>query len=388
MTPGEQRAPDASPAALRPQAGIVDAQQRHLALAAFDVHDALHGEAGRAALADLLRHWTFATRELVAGRPLARPLGALTGQPGPPDTGETTELDAAGLTITAGFGPALFDPARGLLDPARRPAELEDLPRFEGDVLAPEWSGGDLVVAAASDDQQVALHAVRTLARIGRGTARWRWLQHGFLPARGDADGVPRNLMGFKDGISMLRHDDLGVARALLWAGDDSPDWIRGGGTYLVVRRIRMLLDDWDRLPVVQQEEIVGRSKETGELPAEPAKQEPMPLLAVRGPAAAPERPQRSHTILARSAAASGQQILRRPYSYSAGVDPQTGQLDAGLLFLSFQRSISQQFVPMQQLLAASDAMNAHTRHIGSAVFAIPPAPLGDGDWLGSALLS
>src|SRR6218665_3615012 len=47
-----------------------------------------------------------------------------------------------------------------------RPPQLQILPRFQGDALKPELSGGDLCIQACSDDPQVAVHAIRNLSRI------------------------------------------------------------------------------------------------------------------------------------------------------------------------------------------------------------------------------
>lgn len=366
------------------QQGITTPQPRHLALAALDLAPELTGRLGRQELGGLLRDWSTAARTFVAGDPLTAALGPSPGLAAPADTGDAVDLAASGLTISFGFGPGLFDAARALTPAAARPRQLQPLPAFRGDALEGPWSGGELLIAAAADDPQVALHAVRNLARIGRGAVGLRWLQRGFLPDTRDPDGIPRNLMGFKDGISMLDHQDAQVARRLLWAGAESPAWMRDGGTYLVVRRIRMLLESWDRTALTDQEAIIGRSKAGGELPSAPEHRDPAGLT-VNAPGYAGTT-RRSHVVLARSAAAAGQQLLRRPYSYADGVDPATGQLDGGLLFLAFQRRIDAQFTPMQALLSTSDALSAYSRHIGSATFALPPASRGPRDWVGSGL--
>jgi Dyp-type peroxidase family len=67
-----------------------------------------------------------------------------------------------------------------------------------------------------------------------------------------------------------------------------------------------------------------------------------------------------------------GQRILRRGYSYSESVEPGSGEIDAGLFFIAFQRSPARQFIPIQRRLAASDALNRHTLHTSSAIFACP----------------
>ncbi|MDO9352867.1 MAG: Dyp-type peroxidase [Solirubrobacteraceae bacterium] len=368
------------------QAGITTPRQRHLALAAFTLDDGLHGAFGRGELAGLMQDWSTAARALAAGQALPEGLGSSAGLGAPADTGEADGLGPSGLTITFGFGPEVFGTERDLVRAADRPGRLETLPRFAGDALEPRWSGGDLLVAASADDAQVAVHAIRNLARMARGAAGLHWLQRGFLPETAKAGEAPRNLMGFRDGQSMLDHRDQVSAGKFLWSGSDAPAWMRGGGTQLVVRRIRMQLEAWDTATLEHQEATVGRSKGDGVF---------LPGTAAGrgddydGSAVDPDGrgAEGSHATVARDAATATGQILRRPYSYADGVVEETGQLDAGLIFLAFQRSIPDQFIPMQERIARLDAMNEYTSPIGSAVFAVPPASRGPKDWVGSGLL-
>ena len=138
-----------------------------------------------------------------------------------------------------------------------RPDALVDLPRFNGDQLVAEKTGGDLSVQACADDPQVAFHAVRQLARLTYDTAQLRWAQTGFRSTPADG-GTPRNLMGFKDGTQTPEQIDRAI-----WVGDEGPAWMRGG-SYLVVRRIRMALEHWDRTEVSFQEQTIGRHKYSG----------------------------------------------------------------------------------------------------------------------------
>lgn len=366
------------------QQGITTLRQRHLALASFDLSDDLTGAFGRHELAGLLEDWSGAARRLAAGQAVDAGLSAAGGLGAAADPGSAEGLDAAGLTLTFGFGPGVFAAARRLVAAGDRPVRFTTLPAFPGEGLEERWSGGDLIVAAGADDAQVAVHAVHTLMRIGRGAVRLRWLQRGFVPSAPEGE-APRNLMGFQDGQSMLDHRDAGVANRLLWAGADAPVWMRGGGTFLVVRRIRMLLESWDTATLEHQETTIGRSRGRGDL---------LPGTAIGGAdlEGAPAEPyaadaRGSHATVARRAAEATGQILRRPYSYADGVVEATGQLDAGLVFLAYQRSIPDQFVPMQARLARADALNEYTQAIGSAVFAMPPASRSARDWVGRPLL-
>lgn len=368
------------------QAGVTLERRRHLAFAAFDLDVDLTGRFGRGELAALLQDWSTAARVLATGAALPQALGAAGALGAPADTGEAAGLGPARLTITLGLGPGVFDATRALVPAAARPKRFEPLPAFRGDALEEAWSGGDLAISAEADDPQVAVHAIHNLTRIARGAARLRWLQRGFVPATGAKEQAPRNLMGFQDGQSMLDHRDAKAAAAQLWAGSDAPTWMRGGGTYLLVRRIRMDLEPWDTATVEHQETTIGRTRAEGFFLADTgvggAGYEGEP--ADRGSAES----RGSHAAVARDAVFATGQILRRPYSYADGVVPATGQLDAGLIFLAYQRSIPDQFIPMQERLARFDALGEYVTPIGSAVFAIPPASRDARDWIGQGLLA
>jgi deferrochelatase/peroxidase EfeB len=340
------------------QAGIATPAQDRLHFAAFDL-----ATSSRSDLRALLRAWTEAAARMTVGKPA----GDANDDPfaPPDDTGEAFGLSPARLTVTFGFGPSLFDERFGLAD--RRPAALRELPAFPGDTLQPERSGGDLCVQACADDPQVAFHAVRNLARIARGTAYIRWSQLGFgrTSTTSRAQDVPRNLMGFQDGTNNIKLEDAEALREHVWVGaDDEPAWLRGG-SYLFARRIRMLIEIWDRASLADQEDTIGRHKLSGE------------LQRTRRPTA--------HVRLAAAAGNGGTRILRRGYSFTDGIDDRLGQLDAGLFFLSFQRDPGQ-FVQLQRRLAAHDALNEYIAHTGSALFAVPPGTQ-PGGYVGDTLL-
>jgi deferrochelatase/peroxidase EfeB len=351
------------------QAGIATPAQDRLHFAAFDV------EAGsRAELRDLLRAWSQAARRMTAGAP-AGPANAEALAP-PDDTGEALGLSPARLTITFGFGPALFDGRFGLA--GARPAALRELPALPGDELVAARCGGDLCVQACADDPQVAFHAVRNLARIGRGAAVLRWSQLGFgrTSSTSRAQDTPRNLMGFKDGTANLKAEDATALERSVWAGAEAPPWLRGG-TYLVARRIRMLIEAWDRASLGEQEQVFGRHKASG-----------APFGATRefAPVDAARLPATSHVRLARPEANGGAALLRRGYSFTDGFDDALGQLDAGLFFLSFQRD-PDAFIRIQRRLGAVDALTEYVKHVGSALFAVPPGARRGG-WVGEGLLA
>src|SRR6266511_3796380 len=130
---------------------------------------------------------------------------------------------AGGLAAAAGGGgfalgrETASDDRFGLA--ASRPEPLRDLPALPGDELDAGRSGGDLCVQACADDPQVAFHAVRTLARIGRGAVTVRWSQLGFgrTSSTSRAQATPRNLMGFKDGTANLKAEDADAFARHVW---------------------------------------------------------------------------------------------------------------------------------------------------------------------------
>ena len=354
------------------QAGIVTPAQDRLHMAAFDVAPGVT----RDELRDLLHDWTAAASRMTAGRLV----GAVSDPLAPPlDTGEAEGLPPARLTVTFGFGPRLFDERFGLA--AVRPAPLRELEPLPGDALDPGRSGGDLCVQACADDPQVVFHAVRNLARIGRGGVTMRWSQLGFgrTSRTTAAQATPRNLMGFKDGTNNLTAEDGARLAEHVWVGAEAPAWLRGG-TYMVARRIRMLIEVWDRAALTDQEQTIGRVKASGA---------PLGGRSEHDPVRPDVLPPDSHVRLARPAANGGAALLRRGYSFTDGFDTELGQLDAGLFFIAFQRDPHRQFAAVQRRLGAADKLNEYIKHTGSALFAIPPGvrpggSVGDGLFSGS----
>jgi deferrochelatase/peroxidase EfeB len=365
------------------QAGIVTPAQDRLHFVAFDVVTDDRDE-----LVAMLKAWTDAGRRMTAGQD-AGPVGAVEGgQYAPPDdTGEAIDLPASGLTLTIGFGPTLFTAADGQDRfglAGRRPAPLVELPTFAGDQIDPAISGGDLCIQACANDPQVAVHAVRNLIRLGSGVVGVRWSQLGFgrTSSTSIAQTTPRNLFGFKDGTSNLKAENDQALDRFVWVdgGDSGGEWL-AGGSYLVTRRIRMLIEPWDASSLNEQEQTIGRTKGAGAPLGQQAEFDPVDFTKrIGGDLAVPES---SHVFLSHPTNA-GTAILRRGYSFVDGSDD-LGRLDAGLFFIAYQRDPETGFVQVQRNLR-SDAMNEYVRHTSSAVFACPPGVRGSGDWWGRTL--
>ncbi len=357
------------------QAGIATPVQDRLHFAAFDVKTE-----DRAEFVQLLKDWTAAARRMTGGEAVG---GGAYGGPAeapPDDTGEALGLPPSRLTLTVGFGPSLFE-RFGLA--GRRPEALVDLPRFPGDNLEKARTGGDLCVQACADDPQVAVHAIRNLARIGFGKVAVRWSQLGFGKTSSTTPDAqtPRNLFGFKDGTRNIAGTETDRLAKYVWVGEGdggAHDGWMAGGSYLVARRIRMNIEVWDRTSLQEQEDVFGRDKGEGAAVGK-AKEHDAPFLKAMKPDA--------HVRLAHPDSNGGATILRRGYSFTDGTDG-LGRLDAGLFFLAYQRDPREGFIPLQRRLSASDALNEYIQHVGSAVFAIPPGVRDASDWWGRTLFS
>jgi deferrochelatase/peroxidase EfeB len=339
-------------------------------------------------VADLMRAWTIAAARLTAGM-TAGPAATTLESPGT-DSCEALGLDAAGLTITFGFGPGLFskdgEDRYGLA--SQRPEAFVDLPRFNGDQLVPAATGGDLSIQACANDPQVAFHAVRQLATRAYDVAEVRWVQSGFLSRPANRE-TPRNLMGFKDGTQRPA-----TIEKVVWVGEEGPAWMRGG-SYLVARRIRMALEHWDRTNVSFQEQTMGRHKLSGAPLGLKHENEPLQLDRADKDGN-PVIAENAHVRLAHSTTNDGAEVLRRGYSYNDGVNftaerwppwRQGMEYDAGLFFICYQRDPRTGFIRIFENMAKFDMLNQYVTHVGGGLFACPPGAR-QGEFIGQLLLA
>lgn len=323
------------------QAGITTPMQKNIYFVVLDLRTTDKNE-----LIQLFKDWTDYSQKLVNGE-LVKKDGSNALLP-PSDTGETVGLNPYRLTLTFGVS-ASFLTKLGL--EKKRPKLFRDLPAFPKEQLREQYTGGDVVIQACADDEQVAFHAVRNLIRKGRNKVTMKWSQSGFA-AIGDRMETPRNLFGFKDGTANVTTEK--DFDKVVWA--DSQDWMKNG-SYMAVRRIIMHLETWDRTNLQEQENTFGRYKESGAPFGKKNEFDEVDLSLL---------PVDSHVRLAKEVDLP---ILRRSYSYSDGIDPKTGQFDAGLLFIAFQKD-PDRFVKIQTNLGADDKMNEYVTHIGSGLFA------------------
>ncbi|MBF0671825.1 MAG: Dyp-type peroxidase [Salinibacterium sp.] len=343
------------------QAGLDTEPQAHAVFLALD----LLPEVDRDGLRRLMRILSDDASRLTRGLP---PLA---------DTEPELAVTPARLTVTFGFGPGLVSRVGG-----RAPEWLAPLPAFGIDRLRPEFSDGDLLLQVAADDQVTVAHAVRMLLKDARSFARLRWSQRGFRRAHGSerSGTTMRNLFGQVDGTSNPVPGTPEFERAV-WSNEG---WM-AGGTGLVLRRIHMDLDGWDRLDRSGRDQALGRFQSNGApltSSSEGARAEfDEPDLAAKSAVGFPLIPAFSHVRRSR-----GEEVIfRRAYNYDES--PVGAEVsDSGLLFVSLQADVAAQLVPIQRRLDELDLLNEWTTPVGSAVFAMPPG-CEEGGFIGETLL-
>lgn len=386
--------PGAAPAAYRDGASTESAERAELtsfeegyqtamlseptpttAVISYDVIASTRGE-----LVDLLRTITaLMTRLYVGGLPAdlgpASPLSdnGILGQVVP----------TRQVAFMFGMGASLFDDRFGL--DALKPATLATMRSFANDNLDPAQCGGDLSLQIMAGDYDTVIHAVREIAMVTRGGMQPRWRIDGFhSPPR--PHGTPRNLFGFKDGIANPDTADARQLNQLIWVqpGSPEPAWT-AGGTYQVIRIIRMLTEFWDRVSLNEQERMIGRRRASGA---------PLSGNNEYSPIDYQDDPQgnviplTAHIRLAnpRTAATEKNRILRRGWNYDLGID-EVGDLNMGLIFICYQQDIERQFITVQKRLE-NEPMVTYISPVGGGYFFCPPGLASGADWFGQRLFA
>jgi dye decolorizing peroxidase len=300
-------------------------RQANATVIAFDIKDGVD----KAAIARLMRLWTNDSAELTAGR-------AIIGDP----QGEMA-ANPARLTILVGYGYSLFTKT-GIAD--QWPISEKAIPPYTIDRLEERWSDGDLVLQITGDNPQSIFHAAQVLERDAQPFARVRWQQRGFLdPAGVNQSEVSRNLMGQLDGTAnkpIASKEFKEIA------------WVQEGaltnGTTMIVRRIRMNLESWNKVSTASKSGVIGRSLEDG---------------ALLESSSATAHQSRAFTQ-------DGAGIIRRGFNYDDNYLAD-GTRDAGLIFIAFQAKLKN-YLDIQEKLNAVDSLNRYTTPVGSALFIVP----------------
>ena len=357
------------------QAGVLTpgpaAKQAFACVAAFDCT-----AADRAGLASLLRELTGRARFLTAG---GTPPDLGVGQPPADSDVLGPAVPADGLTVTLAAGSSLFDDRYGLA--ARKPLRLTPMVTFPDDALEPAWLHGDLLLQLCANHPDTIHHAIRDITRHTRGGMQLRWKMEGYnSPPR--PSGTSRNLLGFKDGTA---NPTGTLAGDLAWVDDPAePAWARGG-SYQVVRLIRMLVEFWDRVSINEQENMFGRRRDSG-APLDGSAEFDTPNYA-----ADPHGhviPLDSHIRLAnpRTRATADQRMVRRSYNYDLGVDL-NGNMQAGHMFICYQQDVARQFETVQKRLV-NEPLVDYVQPFGGGYFFTLPGVRDAADWYGRGMLA
>ena len=360
------------------QVGIAEPAAAFGLMAAFRCVDA-----DARALRSTLRALTAEAQRLVDG--IAAP--ARPGGMPPADTGVLPDTEDPGIRITVSVGASLFDDRYGLS--AQTPSELVPMGFLANDRLDPARTHGDVLLTLSADRPDACLHALRQLMRATRSGLVLHWMLDGYnrpddVHVAGRTDN--RNLMGFKDGTSNLDVLDSAQMDTHVWVtadrnGGAEPAWAVGG-SYQVVRAIRMFVEQWDRASLNEQESIIGRHKRTG-APLGRADESDVPTFD--GNPADTATPIDAHIRLARPRTpdTEGQRMLRKGFSYSRGFDG-AGTLDQGLAFVSFQSRLAA-FLAVQERLKGERLEEYIQAEGGGFFFVLPGAEAGT--FLGQSLL-
>jgi deferrochelatase/peroxidase EfeB len=359
------------------QAGILPKPKAATAVISFNAT-----AQSRAELIELFRTVTDRARFLTAGG--TPPPAGISGPAADSGTlGPTVVPD--GLTVTFGVGSTLFDDRYGLA--SRVPAHLTAMQSFPNDNLDPAQCGGDLILQLTAGHEDVVLHALRDIAKNTRGGMQANWRVDGFASPARPAGTVPRNQLGFMDGISNPSVTSAKQMNELIWvpaAAAGEPSWT-AGGSYLVVRLIRMFVEFWDRVDVYEQQLMFGRYRDSGyPLDADG-------IYATPDYAADPTGeviPLTAHMRLAnpRTPQTARSRILRRAWNYDRGLD-QVGDLDVGLVFTCYQQDISRQFETVQTRLI-DEPLTDYISPFGGGYFLALPGVRDSSDYFGRALLA
>ena len=368
---------EAQPFYGRQQAGVVNPQPAAAVLAAFDVLAGDRAELQRL-MQELTRRIAFLTKggEIAKGDPKMPPADNLVLGP---------DVVPDNLTVSVAFGASLFDDRYGLAD--QKPKRLVAMDQFPNDALEAQFCHGDLFLQFCSNTAETNIHALREILRATPGLLSIRWKMDGFLPPhtlKKLGKDTIRNLMGFKDGTANLNAANAPLMDQLVWvgAGHDEPQWAHDG-TYIAVRLIRMLVERWDRTPLGEQQEIIGREKASG-APLGMAQERDLPHYM------APDNkvPTDAHIRLAnpRTAATESSLMLRRPYNFSRDAVTKAGQLDMGLAFICFQADLDAGFRTVQTRLNG-EPLEEYIKPFGGGYFFVLPGARDETDYLGKGLI-
>ncbi|MEU5438733.1 Dyp-type peroxidase [Streptomyces sp. NPDC020719] len=324
-------------------------------------HDSTRDEETSATRPGLLRDMLPKPHQLAA---------ALDLRPGGPSAAAAlrdviTALHAADrddIRTSLALGSALFTARE------TRPRQLTAMPSFPGDVLEPRRTHGDLLVQITGPSPKSVTSA---WTRISAALPAWtvRWQLEGARPDNQLTDGqaLTRNPFHFTEGFGNPNSTRALEERALVRADQGEPAWTVGG-SYEVVRIIRLATEMWDNDSVAAQEQVIGRRRDGRWLDGTSIQEQPNFAADPSGKLT----PLDAHVRRAAPDRRNPPPLVRRSYSYDRGYG------DQGLIFSCFQRDLAHGFEAVQKRLAG-EAMAKYVLTTGGGYFFVPPP--GD-DWL------
>ncbi|MFD5753309.1 Dyp-type peroxidase [Streptomyces sp. NPDC127033] len=265
-------------------------------------------------------------------------------------------VEGDGAAVGVALGSGVF---RATAD---RPRQLVEMPGFAGDLLDPGQSHGDVLVQVAGER---ADDVRNTAERLVRGLAGWRvrWRIEGFRAGSRveGGRGLARNPFHFTEGFGNPTDEREVLDRALVRDGQGEPAWAVGG-SYQVVRIIRLATELWDKDSVEEQERIIGRRRDGRWLDGAPVDEQPNYRADPRGRLTSLD----SHVRLATPDRRNPAPLVRRGYSYDRGDG------DTGLVFSCFQRDLADGFEAVQKRLEG-ESMAKYLLTTGGGYFFVPP---------------
>lgn len=354
--------------------GIIDAAQRYTVFAMFNMND----HTDKTDLQLLLARWTATCATLQAGKTTGEIRPTFSESSVPKDMGETADLDPCSLTITIGFGPSLFDDRFGIESFKPEHEYFKEWDRITGEKLITHDTGSDFGIQICADDRQVIFHAVRTLAKIARGTATLDYMQEGFLPIRqSDDQPTPRDLFGFRDGTTNPTEEQ--EFEDFVWVKDTKQEWLLNG-SFLCYGRTIIDIETWENDRISDQEQLVGRRKDTGAPLSNPDGDEfDIPDLTAKDEDGNYLIDPNSHVAIT-SDQRLGFKVLRRGYNYWSGLNDH-GDQNAGFVQVTYVNDPYNYWL-LRDDMGKYDRLNEYYYDDFRGVYAVPHAP-ATGTYLG-----
>ena len=171
---------------------------------------------------------------------------------------------------------------------------------------------------------------------------------------------------------------DAALMDQLIWvqAAAGEPAWTTGG-TYMVVRTIRQHVEFWDRVGMLEQEQMIGRDRVTGApLGGTNEFEDPRYDLDPQGqadpaqrphPPGQPAHPARPPTSGSCAAATTTTAASTRPATWTRGC-----------VFVAFNQDPERQFATIQRRLE-TEPMTDYITPVGGGYFFAPPGRGGGG---------